>query len=154
MFLPKQRFCFFKQQHRHYSTEQTNLYIKPFEFYTYEGNLLNLKVNEKFKSYHIITTEDRYKFNQVANFIEVMIDTQNKINGKNIMVEKSFNLYACEHPLWIKNPIKTVFFTSGVYNNGEKNCDAIIIHSEDEKNKEFDWFITNKIFYFFHIGSL
>jgi len=148
MFVPKNLLDQLQSKYRHYSTKQTNFQQEPFKFYTYNGNLLNLRANEKFKSYHIISTEYPYKFNGVSEFLETRLKTQNKINGKKVMEEISLNLSYLS--VCRQQPAKSIFFTSGIYNNGEKNHDAIIIHCEDENNKEFEWLVDSMINSHFH----
>ena len=151
MFVPKKLFHLPKQR-RHYNTlptlpndnVQQKLYPKPFNFWTYNGDFLNLRGNEKFKSYHIISTENPHKFNDVSDFIEKKIQTHGRINGKKILEDTSLNISSHQQPA------KSFLFTSGIYNNGEKYHDAIIIHSKDKNNEEFEWFVTSMSNYFYH----
>lgn len=110
--------------------------IEPLKFISYNGNYIDFKNNKNFKSFHLVSSERKYAFENITDFLKRKFITNNKINNNVIYEENLINVSRKKYNYGsITTYQKEILITSGIFNNGEKNSDAIIIHSPQEKDE-------------------
>ncbi|ARF10669.1 hypothetical protein Hokovirus_2_196 [Hokovirus HKV1] len=122
--------------------------IEPFQFYTYNGCRKNFgrftlhhtssdaKLITDFPSYHIITGAN---LGNIKRFLETNFKFANAINGNFILDKELIEL--SKPKSCIDN--KIIYLTSGVYHDGRKIDDAIIIHTDKENDTEIKYVIDH-----------